>query len=137
MIEYNFEKKFNLNNIEELTAWITKTIEAEGFREDILNYVFCDDEYLLKINVKHLKHNTLTDIITFNYSVGKLIASDIFISVDRVIENAEKFSVSFTEELHRVMIHGILHLCGYDDKGEKEKMLMRKKEDYYLSLLAV
>ncbi|MCB0460671.1 MAG: rRNA maturation RNase YbeY, partial [Flavobacteriaceae bacterium] len=99
-----------------------------------ISYIFCDDDYLLDINVKYLKHNTLTDIISFDYTDDGLISGDVFVSIDRVKENAEKFNVSFQDELHRVMIHGILHFCGYKDKTKEEEQLMRSKEDYYLSL---
>ena len=100
-----------------------------------LNYSFTSDESLLKINMEYLKHNTYTDIITFNYNEGKKISGDIFISIDRVKENAEKFEAPFEEELHRVMIHGVLHLCGYKDKSKTDSELMRKKENAALRLL--
>ncbi len=99
-----------------------------------LNYTFMRDESLLKINLQFLKHDNYTDIITFNYNEEKKIAGDIFISVDRVKENAEKFGVKFEEELHRVMIHGVLHLCGYKDKSKTDSDLMRKKENSALLL---
>ncbi|MDY7394682.1 rRNA maturation RNase YbeY [Aureibaculum sp. 2210JD6-5] len=136
MIEYNYQKEFEFGDKNAVSNWISDTIAAESHKEDAINYIFCDDSYLLELNVKHLKHNTLTDIITFNYNLGKVISADIFISIDRIIENANKFEVTFNDELHRVMIHGILHLCGYKDNTEDEKALMRKKEDYYLSLRA-
>ena len=136
MIEFNYQKEFEFNNTNDISFWLSEAIAAENYKEDAINYIFCDDEYVLKLNVKHLEHNTLTDIITFDYNLGKLISSDIFISIDRVLENSEKFAVDFIDELHRVMIHGILHLCGYKDKTKEEKVLMRKKEDYYLSLRA-
>jgi len=97
--------------------------------------VFCDDDYLHKLNVEFLNHDTLTDIISFDYSVGKVIQGDVFISVERVAENAIEYKVSFLEELHRVIVHGILHYCGYKDKTEKDAVLMRSKENYYLSTL--
>ena len=96
--------------------------------------MFCTDDELLEINIKHLNHNTLTDIITFDYTEDKKISSDIFISVDRVLENAKKFEVTFEEELCRVMIHGVLHLCGYKDKSKPDAELMRKKENWALKL---
>ena len=92
-------------------------------------FIFCDDNYLLIINKQYLHHDTLTDVITFDYSEEQKVSGDIFISVDRVAVNALKYGVSFQEELLRVMAHGILHLCGYKDKTEKEKLYMRKKED--------
>lgn len=136
MIEYNYQKEFKFINQSKISNWLSETISAEQHKEDTINYVFCNDDYLLELNLKHLNHNTLTDIITFNYNLGRSISADIFISIDRILENAEKFNVSFQDELHRVMIHGILHLCGYNDKTKEEKSLMRKKEDYYLSLRA-
>ncbi len=114
--------------IDELTkSWISKAILNE-------KYIFCDDNYLSEMNVKYLNHNTLTDIISFDYTIGKIISGDIFISVERVKENAILYNTTFTDELHRVLIHGILHYCGYKDKTEDEKTQMRSKEDYYLSL---
>jgi rRNA maturation RNase YbeY len=117
-----------------ITSWISDTIVNEAFKEGDINYIFCGDDYLLDINVKYLKHNALTDIISFDYSLGKKLSGDIFISVDRVKDNSVKYEVNFDDELHRVIIHGILHFCGYKDKTKEDKRLMRKKEDYYLSL---
>jgi rRNA maturation RNase YbeY len=99
-----------------------------------VNYIFCDDDYLLEKNIKYLKHNTLTDIISFDYSQGDALLGDVFISTERVAENAVTLGVEQIKELHRVMVHGLLHYCGYKDKTLKEKELMRMKEDYYLSL---
>ena len=99
-----------------------------------ISYVFCTDDELLEVNQKHLNHNTYTDIITFDYTESKTINSDIFISIDRITENAKKFEVTFEDELHRVMIHGILHLCGYKDKTKADADLMRKKENQALKL---
>lgn len=134
MISYNFETDFSLTNEEAIQEWITYCISEESRKEGELNYIFCDDSYLLQKNIKFLKHNTLTDIISFDYTMGKLLSGDIFISIERVIENAKEYKVSFEDELHRVMIHGVLHFCGYKDKSDKEKETMRAKEDYYLSL---
>jgi len=114
--------------------WVEKAITNENLKLGDINYIFCDDAYLLEKNIKYLKHNTLTDIISFDYTMGKLISGDIFISVERVKENASSYKVSFKDELHRVMIHGVLHYCGYSDKTSEEKTQMRIKEDYYLSL---
>lgn len=114
--------------------WIESAIVDENLKPGDINYIFCDDAYLLEKNIKYLKHNTLTDIISFDYTMGKLISGDIFISVERVKENAVSFKTNFIDELHRVMIHGVLHYCGYNDKSEEEKVQMRAKEDYYLSL---
>ena len=134
MILYNSETDFVLDQADNISSWIAKTIESEGKNEGDISYIFCGDDYLLEINFKYLKHNTLTDIISFDYTDEDLISGDIFISIDRVKENSEKFNVSFQDELHRVMIHGILHFCGYKDKTKEEEQLMRSKEDYYLSL---
>lgn len=99
-----------------------------------VNYIFCSDDYLREINIQYLKHKTYTDIVTFNYGTTDQIEGDIFISVDRVKENAQKFNTELETELHRVIIHGVLHLIGYSDKSKTEKALMREKEDTYLSL---
>jgi len=134
MIVYNSETTFTLASKDSISNWINECIAKEGFKEGKINYIFCDDEYLLDLNIKHLNHNTLTDIISFDYTLGKLVSGDIFISIERVIDNAKKFKVPFEDELNRVMIHGVLHCCGYNDKTAEEKKLMRSKEDYYLSL---
>ena len=135
MINFNYETKFFLDNEEKSAGWISNVIIAEGFKEDEINYVFCDDAYLHKLNVEFLNHDTLTDIISFDYSVGKIIQGDVFISIERVKENAVEFNVPFLNELNRVMVHGVLHYCGYKDKSENDAKLMRKKEDHYLSML--
>ncbi|MFK7832151.1 MAG: rRNA maturation RNase YbeY [Winogradskyella sp.] len=132
MISFNYETKFSLNNELEVADWIAETIAQEERKEGEINFVFCSDDYLHKLNVEFLNHDTLTDIISFDYSVGKELHGDIYISVDRVNENALEFGVSFEDELARVMIHGVLHYCGYKDKTEDEKALMRSKENDYL-----
>lgn len=132
MISFNYETNFNLDNELELSYWISKVIKLEGFNEGDLNYIFCDDEYLLKLNKEFLNHDTLTDIISFDYTVGKHINGDIYISVERVLENSKDFKVSFIEELKRVMVHGILHYCGYKDKSTAQSKLMRERENHYL-----
>ena len=119
---------------------VTKCIKALAKQElreigDII-FVFCDDNYLHKINLEFLDHDTYTDIITFDYSVGNEIISEIYVSVDRVAENAKKYSQTFENEIHRVIIHGVLHLCGYKDKLAEDKQIMRDKENHYLSLLS-
>jgi len=136
MIQFNYETDFSLEDEDRLAAWISSVITSEGFTEEEINYIFCDDEYLFKLNVEFLDHDTLTDIISFDYSIGKIIQGDIFISVERVKENAEDFNVEFLNELHRVMVHGVLHYCGYKDKSETDESLMRSKEDFYLKELA-
>ncbi|MCF7566752.1 rRNA maturation RNase YbeY [Sabulilitoribacter arenilitoris] len=135
MISFNYETDFLLDNEEEISSWVLKVISSEGFKVEEVNYVFCNDAYLHKLNVEFLNHNTLTDIISFDYSIGKIIQGDIFISTERVLENAKDFKVSFEEELHRVIIHGILHYCGYKDKTKDEIKLMRNKENHYLKQL--
>lgn len=134
MIYYNNEIDFELKNQNEITNWINEAIKNENCKLEEISYIFCDDKYLLTLNINYLEHNTLTDIISFDYSVGKQISGDIFISIERVKENANTFKVAFKEELHRVIIHGILHYCGYKDKTVIDKKEMRSKEDYYLSL---
>ena len=134
MIDYNFLIKWELPEPEAVTAWISFVIEEEGCELGEVNYIFVDDEYLLDINIKALKHNTLTDIISFDYSLGHVVSGDIYISIERIRENAQLNSQTFIDELHRVMVHGILHYIGYQDKTEDERNEMRSKEDYYLSL---
>jgi probable rRNA maturation factor len=134
MIVYNNEIEFKFEYSEKVSNWISEVIVNEDCEEGEINYIFCSDDSLLEKNIKFLNHNTLTDIISFDYTMGKLISGDIFISIDRVIENAKAFKVSFSDELNRVMVHGILHYCDYKDKSKEEKKLMRSKEDYYLSL---
>jgi probable rRNA maturation factor len=135
MITFNYETDFEISNEEKLSAWIENIIIAENFELGEINYIFCDDEYLLKLNIEFLQHDTLTDIISFDNTMGKEITGDIFISVDRVKENATEFKVSLKEEINRVMIHGVLHYMGIKDKSKEQKELMRNKENDALSLL--
>lgn len=137
MINFNYETNFSLENEDTIKAWISKTIRAENRVEGEINYVFCDDDYLHKLNVEFLDHDTLTDIISFDYSVGNTINGDVFISVERVRDNARDFETRFQDELNRVIIHGILHYCGYKDKSAEEEKLMRGKEDDYLAKMGV
>lgn len=129
---------FSLTNQQKskIINWISNVLKQEGKSMKFINYVFCTDDYLLKINSKYLNHSTLTDIITFDYSTNGKIASDIFISIERVKENAIKYNTNFNKELYRVMVHGALHLAGYKDKTSTDKKLMRAKEDFYLNLLS-
>ena len=129
MITFNSETSFTLKNQKKLVKWISDVISSEAFQVGEINYIFCNDSYLNKINQEFLNHDTFTDVISFDYTLGKEIGGDIFISIERVLENAEKFNEVFENELHRVMIHGILHFMGYKDKTKKEKTLMRTKED--------
>ena len=135
MINFNYETDFSLTSEETISNWILGVISSEGFKLEEVNYVFCDDEYLHKLNVEFLNHDTLTDIISFDYSVGKIIQGDVFISIERVLDNAKDFGVSFNEELNRVLVHGILHYCGFKDKTEAEAKTMRSKENLYLGQL--
>lgn len=134
MINFYSELEFELENKEALSQWISSVIKSENCKEGEINYIFCDDEYLHKVNVEFLNHDTLTDIISFDYSVGKELHGDIFISIERVKDNAIDFDVEFTQELRRVMVHGVLHYCGYKDKDPSDKELMRSKENHYISL---
>lgn len=133
MISFNYETDFKLNSEAKISKWISQTILNENFKEGEINYIFCDDAYLHNLNVEFLDHDTLTDIISFDYSVGKELQGDIYISVERVADNAKDFKVDFSEELSRVMIHGILHYCGYKDKTDDDAKLMREKENHYLT----
>ena len=130
--------RFKLSSERKTSNWIKSVVKKEGAKLASLNYIFCSDEYLKKINIQYLKHNTYTDIITFNYNPSESeIEGEIYISVDRVRENAKSFDSDFQTELHRVLIHGVLHLLGFNDKSKREKSLMREKEDTYLSLLNI
>lgn len=137
MISFNYETDFELENEAQYEDWISRIIESEGFNEGEINYIFCDDEYLHKINVEYLDHDTLTDIISFDYSVGNVLQGDIFVSVERVLDNANDFNVSFEEELKRVLSHGVLHYCGYKDKSPKDEALMRSKEEEKMQMFHV
>ena len=137
MINFNYETDFNLDNEEAIAVWLGNVIMSENKKEGEINYIFCDDEYLHKINVEYLDHDTLTDIISFDYSMGNELHGDIFVSVERVKDNAADFNVSFEDELKRVLVHGILHYCGYKDKGEAEELLMRFKEDEKIAMFHV
>jgi len=132
---FSEEINFVLKGKRQSTEWIIKTIESEGLEQGEINYIFCSDAYLLTLNQKYLNHDTLTDILTFgNTERAGLVGGDIFISIERVKENAALYKATFSSELSRVMIHGILHLCGYKDKSPEEAQNMRKKENHYLSL---
>jgi rRNA maturation RNase YbeY len=128
------EVSFKIPSSPKVKKWITAASKKEGFKVGELNYILCNDSYLHKLNVGFLNHDTLTDIITFDYTEDKVISGDIFISLERVEENSEKFKSMLKMELFRVMIHGALHLMGYKDKNQSQKKLMRKKENEYLSL---
>jgi len=137
MIDFNSVSS-TINKLENeniISEWISETISSEGFIEGKLTYIFCDDKYLNKINLEFLNHNTLTDIISFDNRLGKQINGEIYISVERVRENAKIYKTNFKDELQRVMIHGILHFCGYNDKSDAETKIMRNKEEESLGRL--
>lgn len=132
---FSEEINFDIPRKNFLRAWVNKTVADYDKSITTINYIFCDDEFLLRINQQYLQHDTYTDIITFDQTTDpQTIEADIFISVPRVESNSKKFSVSFEDELHRVIIHGLLHLLGMSDKTEAEKINMRKKENHYLDL---
>lgn len=133
MIAYEYLKTEDITEINQNKKWLNQVISNEAKEEGDITYIFCDDDYLLEKNIRFLNHNTLTDVITFDYCEGNSVSGDIFISIERVKENSEVFKVDFLTELNRVMVHGLLHLLGYKDKTERESNLMRKKENYYLS----
>lgn len=137
MINFNYENEFNLDNETAIADWLSQVIISENKKEGEINYIFCDDEYLHKINLEYLDHDTLTDVISFDYTMGNEISGDCFVSVERVVDNAIDFKVTFEEELKRVLVHGMLHYCGYKDKGEEDERLMRSKEDEKLVMFHV
>ena len=137
MISFNYELEFTLENETNITDWLSEVILSENKKEGDINYIFCDDNYLVEINQQYLNHDTLTDIISFDYSIGNELHGDIFISIERVRENAYDFKVSFDEELKRVLAHGVLHYCGYKDKSEEDEKIMRLKEDEKIKMFHV
>ncbi len=137
MISFNYETEFELSNETEISNWLTQVILSENKKEGDINYIFCDDDYLVQINEQYLDHDTLTDIISFDYSVGNELHGDIFISVERVADNAIDYNVTFDEELKRVLVHGVLHYCGYKDKTDQDKEIMRKKENEKIQMFHV
>ncbi|WP_395066698.1 rRNA maturation RNase YbeY [Flavobacterium sp.] len=137
MISFNYENDFELQNEDQIATWISAVILSENKKEGDINYIFCDDEYLLNLNEQYLDHDTLTDIISFDYSVGNELHGDIFISIERVRDNAQDFDVTFEEELKRVLVHGVLHYCGYKDKSEDDEQLMRNKENEKIKMFHV
>jgi len=132
MIQFFYENLPESVNTD-YTIWLKDIIVSEGKKLGEINYIFCDDEYLLKVNQDYLKHDYYTDIITFDYVKGKTISGEIFVSLQRISDNASTLSKNYEEELRRVLAHGILHLCGYKDKTEEEEQLMRSKEDFYIA----
>ncbi|WP_445432033.1 rRNA maturation RNase YbeY [Chryseobacterium indoltheticum] len=132
MIQFFYENLPESVNTD-YTIWLKDIIVSEGKKLGEINYIFCDDEYLLKVNQDYLQHDYYTDIITFDYVKGKTISGEIFVSLQRISDNASTLSKNYEEELRRVLAHGILHLCGYKDKTEEEEQLMRSKEDFYIA----
>ncbi len=133
MIDFTFEQinTFELDKIL-ISNWLYNVALSENKNIETISVIFCSDDYLLSVNKEYLNHDYYTDIITFDYSVDTEISGDLFISIDRVKENSTEFNVPFLNELHRVLVHGVLHLCGYGDKSPVEETLMRSKEDFYL-----
>ena len=134
---FNEDTSYKLKDKRRIASWLKNAVRNEGTELGQINIILCSDSYLHKINLDYLKHDTYTDIVTFQYHTQKdlCVQGDLFISIDRVKDNAQKFDIVFIHELHRVIIHGVLHLCGYKDKKQTERTEMRQKEDYYLSLL--
>ncbi|MCL6274256.1 rRNA maturation RNase YbeY [Muricauda sp. 2012CJ35-5] len=137
MIEFNFKTEFQLNNISKLKDWLSRVISSEKYEQGDIDFIFCSDEELLKINQEYLNHDTYTDIITFDYTSNKVISGDVFISIDRVRENSNTFKTGFLNELLRVMSHGVLHLMGYKDKDEDDVKVMRAKEEEKIKMFHV
>ena len=136
MVDFVFEDVSPFEFKEDIVEiWIEQCVEKESKIAGDICFIFCNDTYLLKLNQEYLKHDYFTDVITFDYSDSIIVSGDIFISVDRIADNAKQFGVSFDYELFRVIIHGVLHLCGYKDKSKKDKILMTSKEDGYLKEL--
>ena len=137
LINFYSENDFSLGDEKKYSSWVRKIIESEARKTGEISYIFCEDEYLLKLNREYLNHDTFTDIISFDNSLGRILNGDIFISTERVLENAKEFGVSFDEELRRVMAHGILHFCGYSDKTTEDKEEMRRKEEEKMNMFHV
>jgi rRNA maturation RNase YbeY len=137
MISFNYETEFELHNEADFSRWLSEVILSENKKEGGINYIFCDDDYLLEINQQYLEPDTLTDLISFDDSDGNEIHGDIFVSVERVKENASDYKVTFDEEIQRVLVHGILHYCGYKDKTEADELVMRAKEEEKMKMFHV
>ena len=137
MISFNYESDFSLEQEDTYASWIETIVESENKVLGEISYIFCDDDFLHNINMQYLNHDTLTDIISFDYTEGDVISGDIFISIERVEDNANDFNVPFEEELKRVLAHGVLHYCGYKDKSDTDALLMRAKEDEKIKLFHV
>ncbi|MDN5626840.1 MAG: rRNA maturation RNase YbeY [Weeksellaceae bacterium] len=133
MINYFFENIDTRNIHPDITAWLENLIITEDKKPGDISYIFCDDDYLLKVNQDYLDHDYYTDVITFDYVKGKTISGDIFVSLPRILENADLLAQDFEREFRRVLAHGVLHLCGYKDKSEADAREMREKEEFYLA----
>jgi rRNA maturation RNase YbeY len=137
MIDFNYELDFELEHEEDYKTWLSSIIFSHQKSLGDISFIFCNDEYLHRINLEYLKHDTLTDIISFDYSDGSIISGDIFISIERVKENATTYNVSFKTELLRVLSHGILHFLGFKDKTKEDVLQMRSKEEESIALFHV
>lgn len=137
IINFYSENNFTLHDNERYGEWLKQVISSEGKKIGEISFIFCDDDYLLEINQQYLDHDTYTDIISFDNTVGNILGGDIFISSERVAENALDYAVPFEEEMKRVMVHGVLHFCGYKDKTSEEKQLMRSKEEEKIQMFHV
>ena len=137
VIDFNFIDVAPIENDRPFMDWLSRVAESEGYSLSALSYIFCNDQYLLDLNQTYLSHDTLTDIITFDYVAGTVVSGDIFISVDRLKENAAIFKVSFEEERLRVMAHGLLHLMGYKDKTAEDQEIMSNKENEKIKMFHV
>lgn len=133
IVFFNEDIDFKFQHKNLLKKWLKKVAETEGFKMKNLNYIFCSDEYLHKINVEYLEHDTYTDIITFDNSEEESdIEGDIFVSIERIKDNSQELKTAFEDEFKRVLVHGLLHLCGYDDHSDEDELIMRNKEDFYI-----
>ena len=137
IINFYSENQFELRDEHLYSDWLMRVVFSEDKKTGEISFIFCDDEYLLDINKKYLDHDAYTDIISFDNTLGKILQGDIFISTERVAENAENFGVDFEEELRRVMVHGVLHFAGYKDKTEEERAIMRQKEEEKMKMFHV
>lgn len=135
MIYFFSQNNFNIKKKKKIGYWILNTIKKENYKVKYINIIFCSDKYLLTLNNKFLKHNYYTDIITFDYSNNQMIQGELYLSIDRIYSNSRLFKISFSKELHRIIIHGVLHLCGYQDKSIEKRKIMTYKENLYLNNL--
>ena len=133
---HNEEVSFSFNNKREVSLWLKSVVSSFQKELGVINVIFCNDQYLLKVNQNYLNHDYFTDIITFNYNENNLISGDLFISIDRVKENAINQKMEFNVEIHRVIVHGVLHLCGLNDQSKQEKEIMRGRENLFLQKLS-